>query len=143
MAPVVAIASKNREFYLSLLGENTHEYNEFGSGKAETRNWAQAWEFFLLHYNDDGSVSFESQAFPNVYLRLSGHDNTVNAQFGAREWEKFNIVRKPASFDGYAGAVGIKSKAFPGKFLSIASDGAVRVAEGFGQAEEFEIVVIT
>jgi len=138
MAPLVALKLKNYDSCLSLLGENTHEYKEFGSGNSETRHLVQAWEIFFLHYNGDGSVSFGSQAFPNVYLRFSGHDNNVNAQFGAREWEKFNIVRKAA----YAGAVGIVSTAFPGNFLSITSDGGIKASHDFGESEEFEIVVV-
>lgn len=142
MAPLVALKFKNYDSYLSLLGTNTHEYKEFGSGSAETRHWVKAWEIFHLHHNDDGSASFESQAFPNVYLRFSGHDNTVNAQFGGREWEKFKIVSKLAPFNEYLGAVGIESTAFPGNFLSITSNGDVKGAQEFGESEVLEILVI-
>jgi hypothetical protein len=58
------------------------------------------WEKYKVHSQTDGSLSFESAAFPNVYLRVNGSGVTsttgpgggmVNCQFttGAGAWEKF------------------------------------------------------
>ena len=58
-----------------------------------------AWERFHKRPQPDGSVAFESAAFPNVYLRMDGQGvdvfgtaagaGTVNCQFGVGPWERF------------------------------------------------------
>ncbi|MGE5673821.1 MAG: fascin domain-containing protein [Mycobacterium leprae] len=74
-------------------------------------------------------VTFESAAFPNVFLRLDGTGVTartgpgagqVNCQFGAKEWEVFRIVRQPND------VITIESLAFPGVYLRM--DGTVVTA---------------
>jgi phospholipase C len=67
-------------------------------------------EIFYLIRNTDNTVSFESTAFPNVFLRMDGTNpqagGVVNAQYTAGPWEKFILV------DQGNGQVGIKSASF-------------------------------
>jgi hypothetical protein len=70
-----------------------------GRGHGELRRGGRAWERFHKRPQPDGSVAFESAAFPNVYLRMDGQDvdilgtaagiGAVNCQFGVGAWERF------------------------------------------------------
>ena len=60
-------------------------------------------EHFKLHEQNDGSYSFESVAFPFVFLRMDGNNRsakeedfgTVNCQYGASTCEKFYLLNMP------------------------------------------------
>ena len=56
-----------------------------------------------MHEQNDGSYTFESVAFPNVFLRMDGNNRsakeedfgTVNCQYGASTCEKFYLLNMP------------------------------------------------
>ena len=71
-------------------------------------------------------VTFESVAFPGVFLRMDGNGVTaptgpgggkVNSQFGARSYEKFELVGQPD------GTFAIASVVFKNVFLRMAGNG--------------------
>jgi hypothetical protein len=65
------------------------------------------WEKFHKRPQSDGTVAFESAAFPGAYLRMDAQGigefgsaagaGTVNCQFGVGPWEKFLLLDPPFS----------------------------------------------
>ncbi len=98
----IAIASV--EFpgvYLRMDGRGVTQPSDPGGGFVNCQFGASKWEKFRLETQSDGTVAIASVEFPGVYLRMDGRGVTqpsgpgggfVNCQFGARSWEKFNIV---------------------------------------------------
>jgi len=108
--------------FVRLDGSGVTQYNPNGSGVVNAQYTAGAWETYKKIDNPDGSVSFESNAFPNTFLRLDGQGVTqyqpngagkVNAQFTAGAWERFNIVTNPD------GTQSIGSQTFQNVFLRL------------------------
>ena len=71
-----------------------------GGGKVRCQLGVTNWARLRVHTKSDGTVAFESVQFPNVYMRMDGHNITqfsgdgggiVNCQFGASTWEHFRI----------------------------------------------------
>ena len=149
----VAIRSKTWGTYLSLDGTGITCYrSEPYRGTVKTTNHVKAWEIFNLHHNENGTVSFESSAFPGVYLTLNGNGLTagvinyngggyIAAQYGNLGWEKYYIRRLNDS----TATIYIESAAFPGRFVraeqALYSQPNVQaVPQPF---EQFEIVVVS
>jgi phospholipase C len=99
---------------------------------------------FLVHPNADGSFSFESTAFPNVFLRMDGNGvpttmaggGTVNCQYTAGPWEKYIVVPQPD------GSVSLESQAFPGICLRLVTGSGVTSATGPGGTVNCQINAI-
>ena len=147
----VAIRSKTFGVYVQLNGTGIKHYREQPyKGTVQTIDHLQSWETFNLHYNDDGTVSFESSQFPNVYLSLDGNGvqagvlissggGSVAAQYTALAWEKFKIRRQ----DNSTGIVAIESAAFAGRYLRV--DGGQNVVNVQGKVdvwEQFELITV-
>lgn len=87
--------------YLRMDGTGVTAFNGSGSGTVNCQFGAGPFEKFKLHSQADGSFSFESLSWPNVYLRMDGAGvppiaggpggGTVNCQFGADTHEKFKL----------------------------------------------------
>jgi len=104
--------------------------------------------------NDDGTVSFKSTVFDNIFLCLdatgvtAGQDlasggGTVNAQYTARSLEQFKIHKKDDPAGTYQGIVGIESAASPGEYLRLdGSANKVNVQGVFKTYEAFKILVV-
>lgn len=145
MVAHVALRSKASGMYLRLdaVGMD-HSLND-GGGSATPLSYLATQETFRLIENGDGTVSFQSIVFNNIFLRLDGSAVTagqtlpsgggvVNAQFGIGPLEKFKIVRANPN-NGFAA---IESFQFPGRWLRM-DNSKVNVQ---GVKEEWEILVI-
>jgi len=123
-------------------------------GTVNAQSYIDSYEALYLQQNTDGTVSFRSPVFDNVYIRMDASGvspgrligaggGTVNAQFSADSWEKFRIRKKQDALGQYKGVVGIESAAFPGRFLRLdAISGTVNAQGVFMSYEEFEILVV-
>ncbi|KAM6501621.1 hypothetical protein JOM56_001598 [Amanita muscaria] len=142
--------------YLHIDGRGVTEFVGGGGGKVATQTYIGTWETFLLERHSDGTVSFRSTVFNDVFLRLDGAQvkqgdklpdggGIVNCQFGSLTAERFKIVQKnPAKPDQYAGVVGIESNEFPGRFLRVnGAKDQVNVQGVMASFEEWEILVVT
>jgi len=152
---LVAIRSvRFPDHYVRLDGQNVTSLTGGGAGKVNTQTFVGTYETFILQRNNDGTVSFGSTVFNNVFIRMHGSEvqadtivtgggGVVNAQFTAHTLEKFNIRKKENPPGQYKGVVGIESAATPGRFLRLdGSTGIVNVQGGFKTYEEFEILVV-
>lgn len=89
--------------FLRMDGGNVKVKTGSGAGKVNCQYGAQEWERFKLHKQQDGSYTIESEAFPNVYLRMDGNNpegkdkdfGVVNCQFTAASYERFYICNMP------------------------------------------------
>lgn len=147
----VAIRGVQTKKFISLDGRKVTKFESNGSGFVGVTDWADAWETFKLRYVSAGVFTLESSVFPNAFLRLDGSGvqagklygpgaGTVNAQFGAGEWERFRLVKKNVSGPQKRGIVAIESAAFTGRFLRAADK--VNVQGVFNVNEEFEILIV-
>jgi hypothetical protein len=145
---LVAIRSKTCGKWVSLNGHGVNRYFSEGGGSVGLQPHVQSWEIFTLRDLGNGTVAFESTAFPNVYLRLDGTHikpgtgypggaGKVNGQFGLGHWEQFTIKRRNDSVH-----LGIESKEFPERFLRGSGD-TVNGQGVWGGDEEFEIQVLS
>ncbi len=124
--PITILSTFFAKVYLRMDGTGVTTGTDNGSGKVNCQYTARPWENFKVHAQTDGSYSFESAAFPNVYLRMDGTGvpttgaggGTVNCQFGPPgPYEKFK-VRAQAD-----GSVSFESTAFPNIFLRLIGSG--------------------
>src|SRR3954454_8517470 len=91
-----------------------------GGGVVNCQSGVADFETYAEKPQPDGTVAFESAAFPGVYLRMDGSGlsapnaagaGTVNCTFGAGPWERFHKRPQPD------GTVAFESGAFPGVYL--------------------------
>ncbi|KAM6501635.1 hypothetical protein JOM56_001612 [Amanita muscaria] len=155
---VTRVALHSKAFpdkYLRMDGQDVTQFIAPGGGKVNTNNFIGPNETFVLERFDDGTVSFKSTVFNNVYLRLYGTSvkqgqklpdggGVVNCQFGSLTAEKYRIVQKhPTALNAYNGTVGIESNLFPGRFLRMnGGKDQVNVQGVMESFEEWEILVI-
>jgi len=126
---LVAIRSADaRDHFISLDATGLTSFTGAGGGVVSIKSSVGPNETFILQRNDDGTVSFGSTAFDQVFLRMNtdgvpqGENlpqggGVVNAQYTARSLERFRIQKKAG--DQYQGVVGIESAANPGRFLRL------------------------
>ncbi|WBB79898.1 hypothetical protein O7606_00330 [Micromonospora sp. WMMD882] len=111
--------------YLRMDGAEVTSFSGSGSGTVNCQFGAGPLEKYRLHRHADGSFSFESVTWPNVYLRMDGAGlvpggsggGTVNCQFGADTHEKFKLF--PQSGDSFSFE---SATVFPGVFLRMVAD---------------------
>ncbi|WP_331768169.1 hypothetical protein [Embleya sp. NBC_00896] len=123
-----------QNIFLRMDGTGVTAFADNGGGKVNCQYGTGPWTTFKVHPETDGSYSFESAAFPNVFLRMDGTGvpanqaggGTVNCQYGSLPWEKFN-ARAQAD-----GSFSFESVAFPGTFLRLVTDSGVTSATGPG-----------
>ena len=86
--------------FLRLDGRQVTSFQGSGSGVVNSQFGAKSYEKFVLRQDGDGQYTIQSAPFPNAFLRMDGSKVTsyngagsgvVNAQFGARSYEKFKI----------------------------------------------------
>jgi phospholipase C len=90
--------------YLRMDGSGVTQATSLGGGIVNM-SWGKGQnEEFWVRYNANGTVSFESKAFPGAFLRLSmgeipGETGiSVNCQYGsAGEFEQFRLEEPPAT----------------------------------------------
>ncbi|MDM7976639.1 MULTISPECIES: hypothetical protein [Thalassospira] len=122
------------EVFVRMDGTGVTKFNGAGSGTVNCQYTAGPWELYNLIRNDDGTVSFQSFSFPNVFLRMDGTGvtkfngagaGTVNCQYTAGPWEKFNVT---CACDGPANSCQgtIESNAFPNVFLRTDGTGVTK-----------------
>jgi endonuclease/exonuclease/phosphatase family metal-dependent hydrolase len=90
--------------YLRMDATGVTHPTTLGGGTVNMQFGASDYEEFIVHHNPDGTVSFESKAFPNAYLRLSMYEYpgagetgvVVNCQYSvAGAFEKFRLQTPP------------------------------------------------
>jgi hypothetical protein len=152
---LVAIQSvQSPNHYVRLDGQGVTSFTGPGGGTVNTQTFIGTYETYTLVVNDDGTVSFKSTVFDNVFLRLdaagvpAGQNlgsggGTVNAQYTARSLERFKIHKKDDPAGKYQGVVGIESAANPGRYLRVdVSANKVNVQGVFKTLEEVKILVV-
>jgi hypothetical protein len=87
------------DVYLRMDGGGVTSPSGTGGGTVNCAFGVGAWEKFHKRVQPDGSVAYESAAFPGVYLRMDAQSidtfgvrsgsGIVNCQFGVGAWEKF------------------------------------------------------
>ena len=154
MALVALQSVKSPNRYVHLDGTGVTKSTDNGGGVVSIGKFIGPLETFTLVINNDGSVSFKSTVFTNVFLRLDGRPvppgkalvsggGIVNAQLLAGPYEKYKIRKKAGDPEKYDGIVAIESFAFPGRFLRLdAAAGVVNVQGVSGSLEEFKILVV-
>jgi len=154
---MVLVAIQSVQFpnhYVRLDRQGVTSFTGTGSGTVNTQTFIGTYETYTLVVNDNGTVSFKSTVFDNVFLRLdatgvtAGQDlasggGTVNAQYTARSLERFKIHKKDDPAGTYQGIVGIESAASPGRYLRLdGSANKVNVQGVFKTYEAFKILVV-
>ena len=105
---MVLVAIQSVQFpnhYVRLDGQGVTSFTGSGGGTVNTQTFIGTYETYTLVVNDDGTVSFKSTVFDNVFLRLDATGvtagqklgaggGTVNAQYTARSLERFKIHKK-------------------------------------------------
>jgi hypothetical protein len=91
--------------YVRMDGSGVTSPTADGAGVVNCAFGTGPWEKFHRRVQPDGSVAYESAAFPGVYLRMDGRtvdafgvaagSGIVNCQFGVGAWEKFVEQRPP------------------------------------------------
>jgi hypothetical protein len=91
--------------FLRVDGSGVRSGSDGGVGTVNCQFGAGPWEKFRKRTQSDGTVAFESAAFPGVYLRMDAQSigefgsasggGTVNCQFGVGPWEKFLLLDPP------------------------------------------------
>jgi hypothetical protein len=148
----VAIRSIESKKYLSLDGHGVDTTSGQGGGRAMPQSYVGSWETFIVHPLPDNAISFESSAFPDVYLRLAPLEvdpgkvcnnggGVVNAQKGCFNYERFHLKPKEVPLTDQKGVLGIESVEFPGRFLRMHDDD-VNVQGIMKDSEEFEIIML-
>ncbi|MGW9211359.1 fascin domain-containing protein [Embleya sp. NPDC055664] len=123
-----------QNIYLRMDGTGVTAATDNGGGTVNCQYGTGPWTTFKVHPQTDGSYSFESVAFPNVYLRMDGTGvpetkaggGMVNCQYSIGPWEKFNAH---AQGDG---SFSLESTAFPGTYLRMVTGSGVTSATGPG-----------
>lgn len=86
--------------FLRMDGRGTVKPEPGGSGIVNCQFTAHSWEHFKIAFQPNGAITFESVAFPGVFLRMDGSkttkfepggSGTVNCQFGAGPYEQFHL----------------------------------------------------
>jgi len=121
--------------FLRMDGRSVTSFQGEGSGVVNCQYGAYEWEKYDIIpvfmppstiTQDPDSIPYVivSRSFPNVFLRMDGRSVTsfqgegsgvVNCQFGAYEWEHYNLIRERDN-------VSIRSVSFPNVFLHIYMD---------------------
>ncbi|MEU1285061.1 hypothetical protein [Kitasatospora sp. NPDC005856] len=133
-APVAIQSTFFPNIYLRMDGTGVTTATDNGGGKVNCQYGIGPLTTYKVRPQADGSYSFESTAFPNVFLRMDGNGvpttmaggGTVNCQFGIGPWEKFK-ARTQAD-----GSFSFESAAFPGIFLRMVTGSGVTTATGPG-----------
>ncbi|KIJ93488.1 hypothetical protein K443DRAFT_12832 [Laccaria amethystina LaAM-08-1] len=154
LVAIQSVASPNH--YVRLDGQGVTHLTGPGGGTVNVQTFIGTYETFTLVVNDDGTVSFKSTVFKDVFLRLDATGvaagnllgpggGTVNAQYTAPKGglERFKIHKKDDPAGKYQGVVGIESAASPGRYLRLdANTNKVNVQGVFKALEEFKILVV-
>lgn len=138
--------------FLRVDGSGINKGNGSGAGKVNCqKNLAQTGAL-LAHKQDDGTFTLESVRYPGVFLRMDGNGvrsfagsgaGTVNCQFGAGQWERFQLNKQGD------GSYTIESAAFPNVFLRMDGNnpsgkegdfGTVNCQYGAGAYEAFNFM---
>ena len=131
MTQVAIRSTAFSDHYVSLDAAGLTHFTPSGGGRVFASTELAVYQTFFLQRNDDGTISFKSTVFSDVYIRLDG-SNT------ARSWEKFCFHKRDS---GYKAVVGIESAAFPGRFLRLREE--VVNAQGVcGDHEQFEVLEV-
>ncbi|MBM9506148.1 fascin domain-containing protein [Actinacidiphila acididurans] len=132
--PVTIRSTFFQNIYLRMDGTGVTVATDNGGGTVNCEYGTGPWTTYKVHPQTDGSYTFESAAFPNVFLRMDGNGvpttmaggGTVNCQYGVGPWEKFH-ARAQAD-----GSFSFESVAFPGIFLRMVTGSGVTSATGPG-----------
>ena len=80
--PITILSTFFANVYLRMNGAGVTTSTDHGGGQVNCQYGAGATERYKVHPQADGSYSFESAAFPNVYLRLIGSGVTATTSTG-------------------------------------------------------------
>ena len=81
--------------YLRMDGSGITGFSSSGKGTVNLQYGVSNYEKFKIVFNAGkfrGMFSFESKAFPFVYLRTDSGKNIVNCQYGAQSCEVYTIA---------------------------------------------------
>ncbi|MFL6115778.1 MAG: papain-like cysteine protease family protein [Catenulispora sp.] len=136
--PVTIGSTAFSNVFVRLNGTGVASASDNGGGVVNAQFTADSNSRFKVHANADGSYSFESTAFPNVYLRLDGRGvttttsaggGTVNAQYGAGPYESYKLHTNSD------GSYSFESAAFPNVYLRLDGTGVTSTTStGGGRA---------
>lgn len=133
--PVLIMSAQFKDVFLRMDGKGITAANGSGAGTVNCQKTLSISGAFMAHEKGNDTFTFESMAFPGVYLRMDGGNvrskadagaGTVNCQFGAQEWEHFKLHRLSD------GSYNIESAAFPNVYLRMDGNNPEGKEEGFG-----------
>ena len=133
--PIIIMSAQFKDVFLRMDGSGITAASGSGAGTVNCQKTLSATAQFMVRKTDNNTFTFESVAFPGVYLRMDGGNvrsksnagaGKVNCQFGAREWEQFRLNKQQD------GSYHIESAAFPNVFLRMDGSNPRGKEEGFG-----------
>lgn len=133
--PVIILSAQFKDVFLRMDGKGITAASGSGAGRVNCQKTLSKSAQFMAHEAGKGIFTFESVAFPGVYLRMDGGNvkskvnagaGTVNCQFGAQDWERFKL------HELQDGTYNIESAAFPNVYLRMDGNNPEGKEEGFG-----------
>lgn len=133
--PVIILSTQFKDVFLRMDGNGITAASNSDAGTVNCQKTLSATAQFMIHETGTHIFSFESVAFPGVYLRMDGGNvksrtNTgagkVNCHFGAQEWEQFRLNEL------HDGSYAIESIAFPNVYLRMDGSNPDGKKEDFG-----------
>lgn len=132
--PIAIQSTFFQNIFLRMDGSGVTTSTDSGGGTVNCQYGIGSWTTFKVHPQTDGSFSFESVAFPNVFLRMDGTGvpttmaggGTVNCQYGAGPYEKYNVLPQAD------GSVSFGSPSFSNIYLRMVTGSGVTTATGPG-----------
>ena len=133
--PIIIMSAQFNGVFLRMDGSGITAASGSGAGTVNCQKTLSATAQFMARETGKDIFSFESVAFPGVYLRMDGGNvrsksnagaGKVNCQFGAREWEQFRLHKQQD------GSYTIESAAFPNVYLRMDGSNPKGKEEGFG-----------
>jgi phospholipase C len=133
-APIAIQSAHYPNIFLRMDGTGVTTSTDNGGGTVNCQFGTGSWTYFLVRPQADGTYAFESAAFPGVFLRMDGNGvpttmaggGTVNCQYTAGPWEKYNLLPQPD------GSFSFGSAAFPNIYLRMVVGSGVTDATGPG-----------
>lgn len=127
--PITIRSTAFANVYLRMDGSGVTSFTGPGGGKVNCQFNAGAYEKYKVRAQTDGSYSFESVAFPKVYLRMDGSGVTSQTGSGGGTVNCQFIAGTPGPYEKYKaspqtdGSFSFESAAFPNVYLRLNGTG--------------------
>lgn len=124
--------------YLRMNGSGVTSTTEAGGGTVNCQYGAGPYEKFRVRTQTDGSYSFESVAFPKVYLRMDATGVTTQTSTGGGKVNCQYTTGTPSAYERFHaspqqdGSFSLESMAFPKVYLRLNGTGVTAMTANGG-----------